>query len=209
MIALLKGVPSQVQQRQDILRDVQPSDVTFIGDSITAQGLWSEYFSDGFSVANRGFPSATTADVLNQLPSLTATNARLYLLMMGVNDVLATPLTPRQIADNLLAIRTNLLEYAPRSRVIVQSTLECRLDFCGVNALESIREINGYLEAQLPPSSFLDLNHRLVDGSGLRAVYTYDGVHLNSKGYRIWRSLVHPVILQEIRTRMESSSMSS
>ena len=168
LIAWFRGRPTRPQQRQELLRNVRPSQVVVVGDSITAEGLWAEYFNPALSVANRGFPGATTADLLALLPVITAPRARLYLVMAGVNDVLYASWGPEQTVSNLLALRRKLLAFGPGVKVVIQSTLECLPPQCSDQALERIRTINHGLEQSLPSDDFLDLNAVLSSPRGLR-----------------------------------------
>jgi lysophospholipase L1-like esterase len=34
--------------------------------------------------------------------------------------------------------------------------------------------------------TFIDLNSRMRNGNFLKSSFTYDGVHLNAKGYKVW-----------------------
>ena len=192
LIAWVRQRPTRPQQREMILLDVRPSQVTFVGDSITAEGLWSEYFDPALTVANRGFPGATSAALLDQLPAITATRAQRYLLMAGANDVLYAPWGPENTVSTLLRLRQRLLDSAPGTRVVVQSTLECLPPLCPPQALQRIRAINRSLSQKLPGPAYLDINTVLSTASGLNPAFTHDGVHLNAKGYAAWRSLLQP-----------------
>lgn len=37
---------------------------------------------------------------------------------------------------------------------------------------------------------FVDLNMRFADADGLKPGYSYDGIHLNGAGYRLWREMI-------------------
>jgi lysophospholipase L1-like esterase len=199
LIALVKGIPTRPQQREAILMDVRPAHVTFVGDSITAEGLWNEYFDPSIAIANRGFPSASTADVLGKLPVIVSTQPRLYLVMLGVNDMLLRHWGPERSVANLLQLRQKILAATPGSRVVLQSTLECLPPHCSEQVLNNIRSLNRTLKAVLPDFAFLDLNSVLANAKGLNPAYTYDGIHLNAKGYLAWRELLKPILHRHLR----------
>ena len=41
---------------------------------------------------------------------------------------------------------------------------------------------------------YVDINNVIADEGGLRTEVTYDGIHLNGLGYRLWVEVLTPVI---------------
>ncbi len=56
------------------------------------------------------------------------------------------------------------------------------------NMLESFAQTNKLI-------TYVDLNEALSDGSCLREEYSNDGIHLNGKGYKVWRDTISPYIM--------------
>jgi lysophospholipase L1-like esterase len=104
--------------------------------------------------------------------------------MVGINDLYAG-VTPREIANNISVIIERLQGIG--SEVILQTTLECSRNRCG-SILEEVRELNEII-ASFPDDfgvRIININQPLSDDNGLLSEYTYDGIHLNGRGYRIW-----------------------
>jgi lysophospholipase L1-like esterase len=174
--------------------------VTFVGDSITAEGSWKEAFPH-LQVSNQGVPGDRAIDVLARLQEVGATEARLYLLMVGIND-LRRGIPPEEVAGHIGEIRQRLLESAsPPPRVVVLSTLQCRplpANRTGNGCSEAVRAkvelLNRDLRRQTPQDDFLDLNAQMSPGGLLDRAYTGDGIHLTAAGYRRWRTLLAPLL---------------
>jgi lysophospholipase L1-like esterase len=169
-------------------------DVTFVGDSITAGADWQDAFPD-LVISNQGVSGDTTTDVLARLPSIRATGARTYLVMLGINDILRGS-SARDVALRMNIIQTEL-QSGGRARVILQSTLPCQRSFCGQEALDRVVDLNQRLKGMAGEKDFLDLHQAMVDASGsLRPAYSSDGLHLSGWGYGRWKQLLAPVIAQ-------------
>ena len=80
-------------------------------------------------------------------------------------------------------------------KVHVQSTLACnevKAGWIGCAAIQGgIRDLNRRLAGLASANVvFIDINARLAGPGGLKPELTYDGVHLNGEGYRIWRDQI-------------------
>ncbi|MEB3199711.1 MAG: GDSL-type esterase/lipase family protein [Synechococcaceae cyanobacterium] len=170
--------------------------VSFVGDSITAEGNWRTWFA-GVPLVNEGIPGNTTLDVLARLESIQARRPHTVLLMLGINDLLRGA-EPRDAAARIDRIRRQLRERGG-SRVVVQSTLACEPSACGAAMVERVRRLNQLLRGLTPAGDYLDVDAVLSDGSGLRRGYSRDGLHLNQAGYERWRALLR----QELPTLWE------
>jgi lysophospholipase L1-like esterase len=45
-----------------------------------------------------------------------------------------------------------------------------------------------------------------AQGNPRRGVFKWDGIHLNKKGYAIWKSVVRPVLLEAFLERAEPAT---
>lgn len=159
--------------------------VTFVGDSLTAQGDWQAAFPDRV-VHNQGVSGDTTFQLMARLPAVRQTGASTYLVMVGINDI-GWGYGPRGIASRIQWLRTGL-QLGSGARVIVQSTIPCARFRCGLEGVRRVAELNQRLAQQIPPQDFVDLTPMMADADGLKGVYTEDGVHLNAAGYARWQA---------------------
>lgn len=174
------------------------SELIFLGDSLTDLCEWTEIFK-GNKIKNRGICGDTTDGVLNRLSNIVQSRPQKLFLMIGIND-----LSQRRKVDDILAnyklILKNLQEQTPQTKVFVQSILPVNNqktpNHDGVN--EKVIAVNTKLEELAKEfsfhyidlfSSFLDSNHQLD------AEYTSDGVHLNGKGYLIWKKIIEESVV--------------
>ncbi len=161
--------------------------VTFVGDSLTAQGNWQAAFPDR-TVFNQGVSGDTTLHLMARLPAIRQTGASTYLVMVGINDIV-WGFDPNGIASRIQWLRAGL-QLGSRARVIIQSTISCERWRCGADGLRRVQELNRLLEQQTPRQDYLDLNAVMADRDGLKHAYSLDGVHLTPAGYARWQQFL-------------------
>ncbi len=159
--------------------------VTFVGDSLTAQGDWRAAFPERV-VHNQGVSGDTTFQLMARLPAIRQTGARTYLVMVGINDI-GWGYSPRGIASRIQWLRAGL-QIGTGARVIVQSTIPCARFRCGADGVRRVTELNQLLAQQTPAQDYVDLTPVMADADGLKPIYTVDGVHLNAAGYARWQA---------------------
>lgn len=169
---------------------VHAGSIVMLGDSITEGGEWAEIFP-GLPLVNRGIGGDTTTGVLARLDSLVEGHPRAIFLKIGTNDLTLVPereISLRQYRDIITTIQSG----SPETAIYVQSLLprsgDYREEVEGYNL--EIRSIADELGVE-----FIDLypSFLAADGS-IRDELTYDELHLSGDGYRLWQSLLGPVM---------------
>lgn len=169
-----------------------------IGDSLTDGAEWKEMFP-GVAVVNRGIDGDTTAGVLRRMDAITSARARKAFVMIGINDFKEGRTVDAVFQDYGSIV--SRLEKAGM-RVFVQSTLLCNEAKAGwiscVRIQGKLRELNRRLSGLASATvTYIDINAGLTGPEGLRPDLTYDGVHLNGEGYRIWRDEISKFVLAD------------
>jgi len=170
------------------------AEVVMLGDSITHEGLWHEYFPEAGPV-NRGIGGDTTHDILNRLPAVYALQPRKLFLLIGIND-LNMGREPESTLADYSKILDELRRHLPSTTVYVQSVLPVSARWkLARNA--DVLALNTQIQAlarqrDLP---FIDLHPQFCDGRGeLRAELSNDGIHLGAKGYALWCEQLRPLM---------------
>lgn len=176
-------------------------DVVFIGDSLTYEGLWNEFFPN-ILVANRGINGDKTSDILKRVNSAISLSPKIIFLMAGINDVQEN-ISINNISRNLKLIYD--LIHKNKIRIILQSTIQCQKIKCGEDNVKRINLLNQEIKKISLKNNleFLDLED-LSSETGLSSIYTYDGIHLTIEGYNYWVSKILPYLddyknIKEIR----------
>jgi lysophospholipase L1-like esterase len=180
--------------------------IVFLGDSITeGWGASDAKFFAGRPYVNRGIGGQTTSqmlvrfrqDVVNLRPSV-------VVILGGTNDI-----AQNGGITTLEAIEQNLQSMAELARVnkirVVLSSVLPAFDYPwrpGLQPAVKIFELNRWIAAYCAKNDlvYLDYYAAVVDGRrGMRAEYSFDGVHPNSAGYAVMEPLAEKAIRRALR----------
>ena len=169
--------------------------IIMLGNSITAECEWSELLENP-NILNRGVIGDGTSDILNRLDDVIAMKPKKIFLLIGVNDLLFLPLST--ITENYEKIVNQLLLETPNTKLYLESVLPVHNDFRR-NGMknEDIDILNKNIEqiAQKQGHIFINLNEKFKNTEGgLNPEYSLDGIHLNGKGYLLFKDIISPYI---------------
>lgn len=169
--------------------------IIMLGNSITAECEWSELLENP-NILNRGVIGDGTTDILNRLDDVIGMKPRKIFLLIGVNDLLYLPLST--ITENYEKIVNQLLLETPNTKLYLESVLPVHNDFRR-NGMknEDIDILNKNIEqiAQKRSQVFINLNEKFKNTEGgLNPEYSLDGIHLNGKGYLLFKDIISPYI---------------
>lgn len=171
--------------RTDVLSHskIDTSSVVFIGDSITEGFLVTEIF--GPKAKNQGISANTTRHILLRLEPIINLRPKKIVLNIGVND-LREDVPQDTIVDNFRRILMRIRNGSPKTDIIVNSVFPTSGDYFFVQPkiLTLNESIKAYCQEQ--GFTFVDVYSDLVKNNQLDSSFTYDGIHLNGKGYKVW-----------------------
>jgi lysophospholipase L1-like esterase len=179
----------------DLRQGVQPGGVLFLGSSSIR--LWDDLetqFSALPVVIKRGFGGAKLSDCVHYLDRLVIPyRPRLVLVYAGEND-LADGGTADEVLRQFTALVDGVHDVLPQTRIafisIKPSPTRLRL-------MPEIRRANALVSqyvASAPNTDFVDVFTPMLDGEGKprRELFRADALHLNAKGYALWKSVIAP-----------------
>tara|TARA_A100001035_G_C27761916_1_gene491672 strand:+ start:839 stop:1537 length:699 start_codon:yes stop_codon:yes gene_type:complete len=178
--------------KQDTLRFNQ---IVFLGNSITEGGKdWNEKFGI-VGISNRGISGDSTDGVIARLNEIIHFSPKAIFLLIGINDIY-NELTPSTdyIANNILKIIKRINQELPETKIFLQTILPVEKEVYK----EKIIAVNGIIKSFVSQSKFeiIDLYSIFVNDEGkMKQELSYDGVHLNDKGYSVWVDHIKPTVL--------------
>ena len=172
----------------------QAGDTLVIGDSLIEHCEWADLLEDA-NARNRGIAGDDTLGVLHRIEKVLRTEPpREILLMVGIND-LFRHIPQKRILANYETILKRIQILAPDCKILVHELLPID-ERLAPQPIDStvIRSLNKELHAlcrkldiaYLESFEAFDQNE---DGR-LDETFSRDGVHLNAKGYTIWKQLL-------------------
>lgn len=191
--------PSEIKRskKEMITSSPKTGTVVFLGTSLT-EGFRVRDFISTPSIRNFGISGATIDDLLEIYPSVITKDVLDVRIEIGINDIKSTSwsdsLFKKDFKDLIDGIR-NMSH--PSCRVFIQSILPVNSKYFGDRTSfinEQVIHVNDFLEdfcaGHQPFIQYIDLHPHFFNGAELNPELTYDGLHLNSKGYLIWLGLL-------------------
>ncbi len=175
--------------------------VVYMGNSITE--AWAQMSPDFFAdnkYVNRGISGQTTPQMLLRFrQDVIALKPKVVVLLCGINDIAGNtgPSTLEMIEGNIMSMAE--LAKANKIKMILCSVLPAN-HFKWKPALQpadSVIALNKWISAYTHSHhlEYVDYYSQMVDTEkGLKAAYTYDGVHPTINGYKIMQPLVKAAI---------------
>lgn len=170
---------------------VHPSDIVFLGNSITEGGEFSELFAME-NIKNRGISSDVIDGVQRRLYQVTDGHPAKIFLLIGINDV-SHNLSVDTLAARYERLVDDIIKRAPDSKLYIQSVMPINNDFNRYKGLKgkekTVTELNKRISriAADRGLTYIDLWPTLAGSDGkLRKIYTNDGLHLKGAGYKAW-----------------------
>ena len=179
-----------------------PGSFIFIGSSSIR--FWSSLAQDmePMSVVRRGFGGAKIGDAVYYAQRLVdLEKPAAIVIFVGTNDI--TPQNskpPEAILESYRSLVERIRERhlnAPIYYIAITPTPSRWTVWA--TAQEANRLIADYSSSE-PTLHFIDTDEAfLVDGKPVEDFFLFDGLHLNSAGYRAWTSIIRPRLLAEIQ----------
>lgn len=167
------------------------NEIIFLGNSITDGAEWSELFQNS-NIKNRGIGGDDTEGVLERLSEVTSSQPKKIFIMIGTND-LAYGKSIEYIKSNYDKIVAQIKAESIHTQIYLQSVLPVDDDIHPTRPNTSIKKLNDYLQllALHEGIPFIDLSpHFEAENGKLSQKYSIDGLHLNGKGYQLWKKII-------------------
>ena len=184
------------------------ADIVMLGNSLTQGASWNELL-DRPNVVGRGIPSDIIEGFLYRMEYVYKLKPKICFVMGGVNDVYSW-IPVEIIFQNYVKVVNGLKE--KNIRVVIQSTLHTGPDWGKAwieanNPELNVREYNAGRNKEISKLNqmlfnfakqnkidFIDLNMEMSSLNFLKSNLTWDGTHLNGKGYKIWSEAVDKIL---------------
>jgi len=171
------------------------NEIVMVGNSITDGCEWAELFENPL-VKNRGIGGDDTKGVLERLHEITESNPAKVFLMIGTNDLFYGAQVD-SILKNYREIIERIQHDSPQTRIYIQSELPTNDVWHTTRKNSDLMEINRGLQklADEKGLTYIDLFSLFADEQNqMNAEYSNDGLHVNGKGYVMWRDAIRNYI---------------
>jgi lysophospholipase L1-like esterase len=173
-------------------------DIIFLGNSITDFTDWNELLQIN-EARNRGISGDITFGVLERLDEVTEGMPAKVFILIGINDI-SRNIPDSVILDNYRKMIYRIKKESPVTKIYFHTLLPVNNEYPARNHFnkdEHILFVNEELKklAAAESITLIDWHPHFLDaGKKLDKQYTYDGLHLNAAGYKLWASILKPYI---------------
>lgn len=172
-------------------------EIVFLGNSITEQ-----FDLDAFKnphVVNRGISGDFTEGILHRLDEVVESKPKKIFIEIGVNDIVEF-VSAKTVLENYEKILNKIHEATPGTKIYVHSIFPISLESSILRSTKklnvTINEVNRELQelSKKFNATYIDINSKLKFEEKLNSKYTFDGIHLNEEGYKLWKDIVEPYV---------------
>jgi lysophospholipase L1-like esterase len=169
--------------------------IIFLGNSITEGGKWEQLLGDK-TIINRGIGGDVTFGIINRLNDIIIRKPSKLFIMIGINDI-SKDFPDAVIVDNYKKIIQELKSKLPETKIFLQSLLPVNPSYPRFpqhyDKADHVISVNKHLQQLAIDENivFINLYPLFLDAQGRMDVrYTFDGLHLNQEGYKVWSSFL-------------------
>ncbi len=169
------------------------ADIVMFGNSLTHGANWNELLGRT-DVVERGITSDVTEGMINRLQYVFLLKPKVCFVLAGLNDIYN-----RIPVEDIYVNYTHIANLLKTKGIIpvIQSTLYAGSEWgkdwnltpeYNAERNREVDKLNNLLRDYSAKNEimFIDLNSRMNKNGYLNSAYTYDGVHLNATGYKVW-----------------------
>ena len=166
------------------------ADCFFLGDSHIEQCEWQELLPEIHS-ANRGIGSEPTNGLLSRISFLPDSgNGRFVILQTGINDIIYG-----EDVSTVSLRYAEILDYLKDRNYQPVATLVFPVRYLK-NTNDKVSALNAEITriCREKKCSIININPTITSGNLLSAEFSADGIHLNYRGYCLWKKEIRKAL---------------
>ncbi len=162
--------------------------------------LWKELPADfpNYPVVNRGFGGSELSDVNQFFDRLVLQyEPKQVVLFCGVNDI-ANGKSPEQVVEDLKTFVHRLHAELPKTRFVYLALAQNPARWDKRDKVAAVNRAAAEFLSQDPRDTFLDTTSVMLgdDGQPKPDIFRDDRLHMNRKGYDLWKPIVKSVLVK-------------
>ena len=188
-------------KKQDSVSFPPKNAIVFVGSSSFTKWRDVQSYFPGYTIINRGFGGSTLPDVIRYANDVIIPyHPKEVVVYCGDNDLASSDTITPQIVLNRFKtlfhiIRSNL----PKANIAFVSIKPSPSRKQLMPKMEQAnRLVKSFLQTQ-KNTSFIDVYHPMLmtNGKPIPEIFIEDSLHMNAKGYAIWKKAIQPHLLKK------------
>lgn len=193
-------------KKQDSISFPPKNAILFIGSSSFTKWTDVQDYFPGYTIINRGFGGSTLLDQIRYANDIIFPyEPKQIVIYCGENDLASSDtVTAKMVVDRFIQLFEVIRKKTevPIAYISMKPSPSRRHLFTKMN--EANREIMKFVMEQVgdqllhPPMAFIDINNNMLNANGqpIAEIFLADSLHMNAKGYAIWKKEIEPYLLK-------------
>ena len=189
----------QAFKKQDSAHFPAKNSILFVGSS--SFNFWKDmqdYFP-GYPLINRGFGGSSLPDVIRYAPDIIYPYApKQVVIYCGENDLVDVNVTPQIVLDRFKTLFSMIRgQFKDLPIIFVSIKPSPSRAHLKRKMVESNKLIKSFLNRQ-QKAIFVDVYSKMLqkDGTPRKDIFTDDDLHMNAKGYAIWKKEIESKLVK-------------
>lgn len=193
---------NEVQQfkKQDSIQFPSANQILFIGSSSFTNWKDVQQYFPSYPILNRAFGGSSLIDLIRyRYDVLYAYQPKQIVMYCGENDFAASD----TISVDVVVQRFKTLFTLIRAKypAVPFAYVSMKPSPSRVHLMPKFDDANNQIKAFLlkkNKTKFIDVYHSMLnaDGTPIAEIFLTDNLHMNAKGYAIWKKLIQPVLIK-------------
>ncbi len=183
-------------KKQDSINPPPQNAILFVGSSSFTKWKDVQDYFPGYKIINRGFGGSSLPDVIRYVNDIIIPyHPKQVVIYCGDNDLAASDtVTAETVVSRFKNLFFLIRKKLPNENIafvsIKPSPSRTRLMPKGEAANKAIKS---FLVSQ-KNTSFIDVYHLMLEENGkpMPSIFLQDSLHMNAKGYAIWKKAIEP-----------------
>ena len=174
--------------------------ILFVGSSSFTKWTDVQDYFPRYKIINRGFGGSTLEDVIRYANDIILPyHAKQIVIYCGENDLASSDtVTAEMVFDRFKQLFNIIRKDAPNVAVAFVSLKPSPSRQHLWDKMQvANKQIKNFLATQ-KKAAFIDVYHKMFnkDGTVMQDIFIEDNLHMNAKGYAIWKKAIQPYLLK-------------
>lgn len=190
----------QAFRQQDKDSFPQPGAILFVGSSSFTMWKDVQAYFPRHRILNRGFGGSTLQDVIRYADEvITPYRPKQIVIYCGENDLASSDdVTAEMVLERFIALFNRIRKNdaaVPVAFVSLKPSPSRRHLWPKMVAANQL--IKNFLRTK-KKTTFIDVYHKMFnrDGTVIQDIFLEDDLHMNAKGYQIWKKAIEPYLIK-------------
>lgn len=187
-------------KQQDAVAMPAKNQILFVGSSSFTKWTDVQDYFPKYKIINRGFGGSTLEDVIRYANDIILPyHAKQVVIYCGENDLASSDtVTAEMVFARFKQLFNIIRKDAPKVAVAFVSLKPSPSRKHLWEKMEVANQLVKSFLATQKRTAFIDVYHKMFnnDGTVMQDIFTEDNLHMNAKGYAIWKKAIQPYLLK-------------